>query len=128
MVGILVQWSPVLKKGCAAFIVIKIASSMINLRCFSRLSFLLQPVMPCNMRYPLSNYSIKVDNVSACVIHIFDDNSIKKDGRVRLELNETTLPGVTLDGSFNLTVTACNNITCKESDITAFSKYTIKGL
>ena len=87
--------------------------------------------MPCNMRYPLSNYSIKVDNVSARVIHIFDDNSMKsfkKDGRVRLELNETTLPGVTLDGSFNLTVTACNNITCKESDITAFSKYTIKGL
>ena len=83
------------------------------------------------MRYPLSNYSIKVDNVSAHVIHTFDDNSMKsfkKDGRVRLELNETTLPGVTLDGSFNLTVTACNNITCRESDTTAFSKYTIKGL
>ena len=105
---------------------------MINLWCFSRLSFLLQRVMPCNMRYPLSNYSIKVDNASAHVIHTFDDSMkpFETDGRVHLELNDTTLPGVTLDGSFNLTVSACNDITCRESNSITFSKYTIidKGL
>ena len=82
------------------------------------------------MKYPLSNYTIRVDNALARVI---DDNNIKpfkKDGRVHLELNETTLPGVTLDGSFNLTVTGCNDITCRKSNNVTFSKYTIidKGL
>ena len=78
------------------------------------------------MKYPLSNYAIRVDNVLARVIHIVDDNSMKpseEDGRVRLQLNDTTLPGVTLDGSFALTISACNNITCRKSNITTFSKY-----
>ena len=75
----------------------------------------------------MSNYTIRVNNTLARVIHIFDDSMkpSKEDGRVYLQLNDTTLPGVTLDGSFALTVTACNDITCRESNSTTFSKYTI---
>jgi hypothetical protein len=79
------------------------------------------------MKYPLSNYTIRVDNQSAHTI-IFDDNNMiqkpsEEDGRVRVELNDTTLPGVTLDGSFALSVTACNDITCRKSNTTTFSEY-----
>ena len=75
------------------------------------------------MKYPLHNYTIRVDNVSALT---FDDmKPSKEDERIHVELNDTTLPGVTLDGSFNLTITACSDITCRESDPADLSKCNI---
>ena len=72
------------------------------------------------MDYPLRNYTIRVDNL---LVRVFDDmKPSEEDERIHLELNDTSLSGVTLDSSFLLTITACNDITCRRSDPANLSK------
>ena len=73
------------------------------------------------MKYPLHNYTIRVENMLAHTV--FDDmKPSEEDERIHVELNDTNLPGVTLDSSFPLTVTACNDITCRKTDPADLSK------
>ena len=77
--------------------------------------------MPCNTRYPLSNYTVRVDEALALV---FDDmEPSEEDGRIHLQLNDTNLPGVALDSSFDLSVTACSDISCRRYAPAKLSKY-----
>ena len=66
------------------------------------------------------------------VSHTLDADSVivtpDEDGKVRLSLNSTVLSGVALDESYPVTVTPCNEITCRTSEKVTLSKcncYTI---
>ena len=60
------------------------------------------------------------------VSHTLDADSVivtpDEDGKVRLSLNSTILSGVALDESYPVTITPCNEITCRTSEKVTLSK------
>ena len=75
------------------------------------------------MNVTLQNYTVKinevtVENVSASEVMLFPDDTI------RIKLAEEILSaGITLGGSFNLSITACTNIACRTSEPMILSNY-----
>ena len=71
-----------------------------------------QPVQPCSPNFPLTNYTLNIDgNVSRIVA----------PGDVMAGV-PITLSGLTRDKSSSLTVTACNDVTCRTSTPRTISK------
>ena len=75
------------------------------------------------MKYPLSYYNVTVNNYISVLVSDDTARPSEDDGRIYLELSDTTLPEVTLDGSFNLAITACNDISCRTSNSIKLSKH-----
>lgn len=72
------------------------------------------------MNVTLHNYTIRINKA---VAHVVPASELMLSLN-RLELTEETLPaGITLGGSFQLSVTACTDIACRTSDPVMLSKY-----
>ena len=65
----------------------------------------IQPVQPCSPNFPLINYTLNMDGVK---FHILAPGDVVAGVPI-------VVSGLTRDKSFSLTVTACNDVTCRTS-------------
>ena len=68
-----------------------------------------QPARTCSDRFPVTNYSVNVLDLGS--VTIGNSNS----SRVAIPVNTTALAGFVQEGQYSLTISACIEITCRES-------------
>ena len=71
----------------------------------------MQEVVPCSENFLLTNYTININEVVYVVLNRSDSTS------------EVPLSGLSEDNTFSLSVTACNEVTCRTSSMQTISKY-----
>ena len=65
----------------------------------------MQPVQPCSSNFPLINYTLNIDHIN---FRRLTPSDVVAGAPI-------TLSGLLRDNSFSLTVTACNDVTCRTS-------------
>ena len=65
----------------------------------------MQPIQPCSPNFPLINYTLNIDGIKFRVL-------VPGDVKAGVPI---TISGLTRDNSFSLTVTGCNEVTCRTS-------------
>ena len=75
------------------------------------------------MNVTLRNYTVFVNEAEGVSESADDLIPSSEDGRLRFEINGTSLPGVTLDGSYDLSIMACSHLACRLSSAVNFSEY-----
>ena len=82
----------------------------------------LQTLKSCSENFPIQNYTININNSREFPLQ---PSSLPPPGiTVTRQLNDRDIPELLPDVIYSLSVTACSDFTCKESNSTQFREYT----